>query len=79
MITPTEFKSFRDYDQEQAIENHIDNALRNASGRPYVTIQILGWRADAILKVLAKYRAAGWITDVVGDWRDGDFISMVAP
>jgi hypothetical protein len=79
MITPHEYNNLKCADIEDEIEHHIDRALRNAEGRNMITIAAKGWDRQLVANVLAKYRAAGWVTDVVGDWRDGDYISMVLP
>lgn len=80
MITPEEFRNFHDDGLADAIEQHIDTALRSAHNHTRVTINIMpGWLLREVHQVLAKYRAAGWIVGVVGDWRDGDYISMVLP
>lgn len=79
MITTEEYKNQTWPALEHAIENHIDNVLRNADGKHHITIQVLNWDRKTLERVLARYRDCGWICDVVGDWRDGDYISMVLP
>lgn len=57
--------SFRDIEQQAAIEIHFDNAIRDAEkagkfpARP-VLIRT-NWENKNILAVAARYKAAGWV------------------
>ncbi len=80
MITATAFRHMTK-GNDHLLEERIDAAISQAAitYRPMVTIgasMLNGFSLDAINRVLQKYRANGWMAELVTDPRDGDYVSM---
>lgn len=85
MITAKDYVAMREGLRDTFIEQRIDEAISSygvfkigADGAVTIATRLFPSASNADLeRVLVRYRACGWVCEIVDDSRDGNYIRML--